>query len=232
MICWTSSDYTGKKWTLSIVSIKTVHLRKYLTAKLRITLCGFQWQHPKSTDCLSMFGEEEVEISELRSTPCKRKAERRNSLRPLRRGRCCPLLRRKQERLRGTTREWETIGGRERDKGNTGLASTQFPSLASNFRRILPSHSILPLYQRVSLHLSQLSRPPFSIAIYIPGFPSRLAHGESRASPLVSPTASLSASVNASYQISGLEIEIHGIRVVAAHCNLVSKLKPGKYMRT
>lgn len=162
----------------------------------------------------------------------------RNSLRPLRGGGCCLPLRRKREKLRRKTggREREARGregGRERDKGNTGLASTQFPSLASNFRRILPSHSILPLYQRVSLHLPQLSlvlRPPFSIAIYIPGFPSRLAHGESRASPWY-PNSSLSISVNASHQISRLEIEIHGIRVVAAHCNLVSKLKPVKYMR-
>lgn len=88
----------------------------------------------------------------------------RNSLRPLRGGGCCLPLRRKREKLRRKTggrerREEGREGGRERDKGNTGLASTQFPSLASNFRRILPSHSILPLYQRVSLHLSQLSRP-------------------------------------------------------------------------
>lgn len=88
----------------------------------------------------------------------------RNSLRPPRGGGCCLPLRRKREKLRRKTggREREARGregGRERDKGNTGLASTQFPSLASNFRRILPSHSILPLYQRVSLHLPQLSRP-------------------------------------------------------------------------
>lgn len=115
----------------------------------------------------------------------------RNSLRPLRGGGCCLPLRRKRERPRTRMGERENGGarerGRERDKGNTGLASTQFPSLASNFRRILPSHSITPLYQLCfSPSPEALSSfvPPFSIAIYIPGFPSRLAHGGgSRASP-------------------------------------------------
>lgn len=103
-----------------------------------------------------------MEISELRSTPCKRKT-REKFVTPSSRRRVLPSSKKKtreaekENRRKGEARGRE--GGRERDKGNTGLASTQFPSLASNFRRILPSHSILPLYQRVSLHLSQLSRP-------------------------------------------------------------------------
>jgi len=113
---------------------------------------------------------------------------RRNSLRSLRGDGCCLPLRRKREKLRRKTgvreREREREKGKEeRDKGNTGLASTQFPSLASNFRRILPSHSILPLYQRVSLHLSQLSRSSSPLSQSLSTSPAfALAHGESRAS--------------------------------------------------
>lgn len=160
----------------------------------------------------------------------------RNSLRPLRRGGWLPSSKKKtreaekENRRKREARRRE--GGRERDKGNTGLASTQFPSLASNFRRILPSHSILPLYQRVSLHLSQLSRPssPFLNRYLHPRLSLSSRSRRTPCIPLVS-QPSLSISVNASHQISRLEIEIHGIRVVAAHCNLVSKLKPVKYMR-
>lgn len=131
-----------------------------------------------------MFGEEEVEISELRSTPCKRKAEEK-FVTPSSRRRVLPSFKKKtreakKEGVRESTRE----RGRERDKGNTGLASTQFPSLASNFRRILPSHSILPLYQRVSLHLSQALSSPFLNRYLHPRLSlSPYAHGESRASP-------------------------------------------------
>lgn len=184
-----------------------------------------------------MFGEEEVEISELKSTPCKRKAGEK-FVTPSSRRRVLPSSRKKKtrkavkERGEKERKERGMEEGRERDKGNTGLASTQFPSLASNFRRILPSHSILPLYQHVSLHFSQLSRPssPF-LNRYLH---SRLSlSSRSRRIPCI-PLVSqppLSVSVNASHQISGFEIEIHGIRVVAAYCNLVSKLKPAKYMR-
>lgn len=183
-----------------------------------------------------------MEISELRSTPCKRKAEEK-FVTPSSRRRVLPSFRKKtreakkegvRESARERTRERERReGGRERDKGNTGLASTQFPSLASNFRRILPSHSILPLYQRVSLHLSQAlsSFVPLSQSLSTsPAFPLAVC---SRRIPCIPPVSQppLSVSVNASHQISGLEIEIHGIRVVAAHCNLVSKLRPAKYMR-
>lgn len=177
-----------------------------------------------------------MEISELRSTPCKRKGGEK-FVTPSSRGWCCPPLRKRERRTRERKREIEGErergeGGRERDKGNTGLASTQFPSLASNFRRILPSHSILPLYQRVSLHLSQLSRPssPFLNRYLHPRLSLSSRSRRIPCIPLVSQPP-LSVSVNASHQISGLEIEIHGIRVVAAHCNLVSKLKPAKYMR-
>lgn len=111
-----------------------------------------------------------MEISELRSTPCKRKVGEK-FVTPSSRRRVLPSFKmktREAEKENGREREERRErerggkgreGGRAGDKGNTGLASTQFPSLASNFRRIPPSHSILPLYQRVSLHLSQLSRP-------------------------------------------------------------------------
>lgn len=181
--------------------------------------------------------EEEVEISELRSTPCKRKT-REKFVTPSSRRRVLPSPKKKtREAEREKEREiWERgrERGRERDKGNTGLASTQFPSLASNFRRILPSHSILPLYQRVSLHLSQLSRPSSPLSQSLSTSPPQLSLSSCSRRILCIPLVSqppLSVSVNASHQISRLEIEIHGIRVVAAHCNLVSKLKPAKCMR-
>lgn len=119
--------------------------------------------------------EEEVEIREVRGTPYIRKTRGRNSLRPLR-SRVLPFsekARRESSQGAKWAEEREREKKRERDKGNTGLASTQFPSLASNFRRIPPfilvrqtRSTSAPHYIRMFLSLShRLWRASFVVPL-------------------------------------------------------------------
>lgn len=116
--------------------------------------------------CLSMFQRKKWKLVNSEVHPANGKRGR-NSLRPLR-SRVLPFSESKtREIVQGGNCAEERDGERERDKGNTGLASTQFPSLASNFRR-------MPLFVLAWQARSTSATPSGRFSLYLAGFATSL----------------------------------------------------------